>query len=222
MFVSNWTQFFLTPLLNDTRFNNNRTLIELTFDENESYGDPNRIASILLGGVLPTSSHGTTDDTYLTHYSILSTIRENWSLKNLGRGDVNATMSNVYGAVAQALGYNNVQVDPSTYQLNLTGVAPGPFSSTLYTNFTYPPNANNNTLIKSGLANMTQAEAFSNTMNLTAMGAKNPYSTNPLPSFVSTSGNNSSSSSNSNSAAGVVAGKAVAAIAAIAAGVALL
>lgn len=29
-FFSNWTTFWLAPLLNDTRFNDNRTLILLT------------------------------------------------------------------------------------------------------------------------------------------------------------------------------------------------
>ena len=35
-FVGDWLNFWLVPLLNETKFNNNRTIILLTFDENES------------------------------------------------------------------------------------------------------------------------------------------------------------------------------------------
>ena len=34
--MSQWIQYWLNPLLADTRFNDNRTVILLTFDETES------------------------------------------------------------------------------------------------------------------------------------------------------------------------------------------
>jgi Phosphoesterase family len=34
-YAANWTRNFLTPLLTNPNFNNNRTLIVITFDENE-------------------------------------------------------------------------------------------------------------------------------------------------------------------------------------------
>lgn len=36
------------------------------------------------------------DDTLYSHYSTISTVEGNWGLNNLGRGDVNATMGNVF------------------------------------------------------------------------------------------------------------------------------
>lgn len=88
-FAAQWMQFWLLPLLQDTRFNSNRTLILLTFDENESSSINNRVYSLLLGGAIPTKLRGTTDSTYYTHYSALSTVQANWALGSLGRGDTN-------------------------------------------------------------------------------------------------------------------------------------
>jgi hypothetical protein len=88
-FLSQWLQYWLLPLLNDTNFNDNKTLILLTFDENETYTVNNQIFAILLGGAIPTSMRGTIDSTYYTHYSALSTVQANWGLGSLGRGDTN-------------------------------------------------------------------------------------------------------------------------------------
>jgi len=88
-FTSQWLQFWLFPLLNDTRFNDNKTLILLTFDENETMTANNRVFSLLLGGAVPENMHGTTDSTYYTHYSAMSTVQANWGLGSLGRGDTN-------------------------------------------------------------------------------------------------------------------------------------
>ena len=93
-FTAQWLQFWLLPLLNDTRFNDDRTLILLTFDENETYTAPNQVFALLLGGAVPASMHGTTDSTFYTHYSAMSTVQANWGLGSLGRGDTNAL---VYG-----------------------------------------------------------------------------------------------------------------------------
>jgi hypothetical protein len=88
-FAANWTNFWLGTLLNDTNFNDNRTLIVLTFDETETYTVNNQVLTLLLGGAIPESARGTVDSTYYTHYSCLSTVEANWGLGSLGRGDTN-------------------------------------------------------------------------------------------------------------------------------------
>lgn len=102
-YAANWTLGFLTPLLANEQFMNN-TLILLTYDESETYSIPNRIASLLLGGAVPQELRGTNDSTVYTHYSILSTLENNWDLPNLGRYDVGA---NVFELVANKSGYVN-------------------------------------------------------------------------------------------------------------------
>ena len=49
----------------------------------------------------------TTDDTFYTHYSSLSTVEANWGLGSLGRGDTNATLNNVFDFVANVTGWKN-------------------------------------------------------------------------------------------------------------------
>ena len=46
--------------------------------------------SLLLGDAVPAELHGTTDDTKYNHYSIMSTVENNWDLGNLGKGDKDA------------------------------------------------------------------------------------------------------------------------------------
>jgi Phosphoesterase family len=88
-YIDQWLQFWLVPLLKDTNFNDNRTLILLTFDENETGTENNQVASVLLGGAIPRQARGTVDETFYTHYSTLSTVEANWGLGSLGRGDTN-------------------------------------------------------------------------------------------------------------------------------------
>jgi len=102
-YAANWTTSFLAPLLANEQFMN-RTLILLTYDESATYAIPNRIVSLLLGGAVPANLKGTTDNTYYNHYSILSTLENNWDLPNLGRYDVGA---NVFQLVADQTGYAN-------------------------------------------------------------------------------------------------------------------
>ena len=102
----------MTPLFNNTSFVN-ETLVLLTFDENETYTIKNQVWALLLGDVIPASLRGTTDNTFYTHYSCLSTIQANWGLYNLGRGDVVTNYSNVFSLVANATGYQNVAVSPA-------------------------------------------------------------------------------------------------------------
>ena len=88
-FASAWLQYWLVPLLNNPSFNDNRTLILLTFDETETYTINNRIYTLVLGNGLPAELKGQEDDTYYTHYSAISTVQANWGLKSLGRQDTN-------------------------------------------------------------------------------------------------------------------------------------
>ena len=131
-FTGNWARSFLAPLLNDTTFIN-KTLVLLTFDENETYTVKNKIWAVLLGDVIPANLRGTTDNTFYTHYSTISTIEANWGLYHLGRGDVNTNYSNVLSIVANATGYTNAQVaDADIPYFNFTSVGyfdvakPGP------------------------------------------------------------------------------------------------
>lgn len=102
-YAAKWSLAFLKPLLANDQFMK-RTLVLLTYDESETYALPNRISSILLGGAIPNNLKGTKDDTLYTHYSILSTLQNNWELPNLGRYDVGA---NVFELVASQTGYKN-------------------------------------------------------------------------------------------------------------------
>jgi len=102
-YATNWTRSFMAPLLANEDFMSN-TLVLLTYDESETYSIPNRIVSILVGGAIPDNLKGTSDDTFYTHYSILSTLENNWQLPNLGRYDVGA---NVFDVVATQTGYTN-------------------------------------------------------------------------------------------------------------------
>lgn len=88
-FLAAWLEFWLVPLLQDPRFNNDRTLIVLTSDENETDNQNNRILTLLLGGAVPKQLQGTVDQTFYTHYSSLSTVQANWGLDSLGRQDTN-------------------------------------------------------------------------------------------------------------------------------------
>ncbi|KAN0073778.1 Phosphoesterase family domain containing protein [Tylopilus felleus] len=124
-----WLDYWLVPLLKDRDFNTHDTLILLTFDENENYSANNQVFSLLLGGVIPHHLRNTTDDTFYTHYSILSTVQNNWSLDNLGRQDINKTVSNVFAFVAEQTHYkNNGLTTKDLPLLNLTGTYPGPLN----------------------------------------------------------------------------------------------
>ncbi|KAI9438814.1 phosphoesterase family-domain-containing protein [Lactarius indigo] len=138
-FAAQWIEYWLVPLLKDTNFNSNRTLILLTFDENETYSINNRVFALLLGGAVPDSARGTVDSTYYTHFSSLSTVEANWGLGSLGRGDTNKTLSNVYSFVADATGYKNLDVSPADIPLtNITGTIPGPLNAQRYVPFRAP------------------------------------------------------------------------------------
>lgn len=52
---ASWLRKFLTPLLQNSYFMD-RTLVLLTYDESETYSQPNKIGAILLGGPFRTIS----------------------------------------------------------------------------------------------------------------------------------------------------------------------
>ena len=95
-----WTRNFLDPLLSNQNFTKD-TLVLVTFDENHTYTQQNRVVGILLGGAVPAELVGTTDSNFYNHYSELSTVEANWGLNTLGRWDVGA---NVFNLVAQKSG----------------------------------------------------------------------------------------------------------------------
>ncbi|KAG5978992.1 hypothetical protein E4U55_005673 [Claviceps digitariae] len=95
-----WCRSFLQPLLHDKRFMQ-KTLVLVTWDENEKYADRNNILGILLGDIIPKRLHGSQDKNFYTHYSEIATVSANWDLPTLGRWDVGA---NVYKIVADKTG----------------------------------------------------------------------------------------------------------------------
>jgi hypothetical protein len=181
-FAGEWLDYWLLPLLNDTNFNDNRTLILLTFDESETYTVNNHIFALLLGGALPENAHGTVDSTYYTHYSSLSTVEANWGLGSLGRGDTNKTLSNVYSFVANATGYTNLDLTGADIPLtNITLTIPGPLNAQYYVPFTAPNTSavgagGGPVFIASGLNTSFTAASAPAPVNLTAKNETVPWS----------------------------------------------
>ncbi|KAI0798227.1 phosphoesterase family-domain-containing protein [Abortiporus biennis] len=179
-FTSAWLEYFLVPLLSNTNFNDNKTLILLTFDENETYEINNRVYTIALGGAVPANLRGTVDDTYYTHYSTLSTVEANWGLGSLGRGDTNKTLSNVFSFVAGVTGYQNQNISGSSIPLtNLTGTIPGPLNPQFYV--PYPaPNVNatgaggGSVFVAPGLNASLTPDKLPAPVNLTSLGEQVP------------------------------------------------
>ena len=78
-----------------------KTLVLVTFDENHTYTEQNRVLAILLGDAIPSNLVGTKDSTFYNHYSEIATVEANWDLNTLGRWDVGA---NVFSLVASETG----------------------------------------------------------------------------------------------------------------------
>ncbi|KAG6849127.1 hypothetical protein H0H93_011074 [Arthromyces matolae] len=95
-----WVNSWLTPLLSNPNFNDDKTLIVLTFDECSSTLG-NRVFALVLGNALPSNLVGTTDSNFYTHYSSIATVEANWNLHTLGRWDYS---SNVFSFVASVTG----------------------------------------------------------------------------------------------------------------------
>ncbi|KAL7408822.1 phosphoesterase family-domain-containing protein [Mrakia frigida] len=214
-FLGNWVDYFLTPLLSNSNFNDNRTLILLTFDENEDYGSQNTVFTVLLGGSVPNASIGTTDPTFYTHYSTLSTVENNWDLGNLGRQDVNETVSNVFAPFNIALNYTNngwsLTNNSGIPFTNETGIFAGVLNTELWVPIPAPvdtPGAGGGATFFSPLVNRANLSTSSapSPINLTAMGLVNPAMINPNISALTTSAGTSSSSSTSSSSNGTASG----------------
>lgn len=135
-----WTRNFLEPLLNNKKFMK-RTLVLVTFDENHTYTQQNRVFSFILGDALPKNLVGTTDSSFYDHYSEISTVEANWGLHTLGRWDTGA---NVFKVVGDKSGdkiktWTAVTGSKPSYFLNESYA--GPFNSDEY--HAYPvPNVN--------------------------------------------------------------------------------
>ncbi|KAF8446354.1 phosphoesterase family-domain-containing protein [Boletus edulis BED1] len=173
-FAAQWLQYWLIPLLQDPNFNTPRTLILLTFDENETYALNNQVYSILLGGGIPPNLKNTTDDTFYTHYSTISTVEANWNLGNLGRQDTNKTVANVFEFVANVTGYKNNGLTGKSKLpfLNITTTIPGPLNPQYYVPYLAPNNAtgggNGTTFVASGTNLTLNASDAPAPVNLTA------------------------------------------------------
>ncbi|KAI0087692.1 phosphoesterase family-domain-containing protein [Irpex rosettiformis] len=214
-FIASWLDYFLPTLLNNTAFNDNRTLILLTFDENENYAVQNRIFTLLLGGAVPSHLKNTTDDTFYTHFSTLSTVQSNWGLPSLGRQDANATVSNVFSLVANVTGYTNNNLTGSSNAsidafplTNLTGVYAGPLNAQKYVPFLAPE------LSAKGAGNGSVFVAASGVnLNLNLTSAPRPVNLTALNQTVPAAGprangtDSGSSGSSSNSSGGSSGGK---------------
>ncbi|KAG0739880.1 hypothetical protein G6F57_002685 [Rhizopus arrhizus] len=107
-YAGNWLAKFYENTLNNLYLLEN-TLILITFDETASFLSRNRVWSLLFGAI-PENLKGTTDSTFYSHYSILSTVEKNWDLPNLNRGDTDKKMSNIFDFVASKVGYQNINV----------------------------------------------------------------------------------------------------------------
>jgi len=212
-FMSQWIQYWLVPLLQDSRFNDNKTLILLTFDETETYTVNNHVWALLLGGAVPAKLRGTTDSTYYTHYSAMSTVQANWGLDALGRGDTNRTLSNVYSLVADATGYANNKLSGASIPLtNATGTIPGPLNANMYVPFTAPNvsavGAGGGSVFVAANLNksLTPASAPA-AVNLTALNATVPAS-GPINGTTATSPSSTSTSKSSSARRDAVLGRA--------------
>lgn len=118
-----WLRNWLEPLLENDEFMD-RTLIVVSLDENKTYKKRNRVYTVLLGGAVPRSLHGTQDSMFFNHYSPLSTVSLNWDLPSLGRWDCAA---NAFTLVANKTNYENTNV-PSYDGLWWNISYPGPLS----------------------------------------------------------------------------------------------
>ena len=144
-FASAWERSWITPLLTNSYFMDN-TLVLLTFDESETYTLKNKMFAVLLGGAIPQSLQGTTDDTFYTHYSAISSVSANWALPSLGRWDCGA---NVFAVVANKTGYKNQAV--ATNALYLNASYPGPVADSAYSPVWPVPNTSDKCVAGQGV-----------------------------------------------------------------------
>ncbi|KAI8989103.1 phosphoesterase family-domain-containing protein [Trametes punicea] len=191
-FAGDWLNYWLVPLLQDPNFNTNRTIIIVTFDETELYTTNNRVYTLALGNGVPKKLWGTTDDTFYTHYTALSTVEANWGLGALGRGDTNTTLNNVIQFVANATGWKNNGISGNSSRiplLNLTGNIPGPLNAEFYQPFTAPnvsgvSPGGGKIFVAPGVNLSLTPDTLPPPVNLTAQGQQNPWSVDPGINYV--------------------------------------
>ncbi|KAG6914513.1 hypothetical protein DXG01_016845 [Tephrocybe rancida] len=120
-FSGNWARGFIEPLLKNRHFNDEKTLIILSFDENGSDVPQNRVFTIVLGNALPKQLVGKVDSNFYTHYSTIATAEANWGLHTLGRWDVGA---NVFEFVADKTKdkLNRVNINPIVLNASYPGI----------------------------------------------------------------------------------------------------
>ncbi|KAJ7876239.1 hypothetical protein B0H13DRAFT_1893823 [Mycena leptocephala] len=138
-YAASFLEYWLLPLLTGARFNGPEVLILLTFDENETHTEQNRLWALAFGDAIPLKLRGTTDDT---------TVQENWELKSLGRQDANACVSPLFAGKGIKLesnnfavlrGYTNIFVPAAEApQFNLTAIVPGALTSDAFVPFAAP------------------------------------------------------------------------------------
>jgi acid phosphatase len=89
-YAARWLEKFITPLLNNSYFND--TLFFITYDESKNYFKRNQIFSLLIGpGITP----GSKDNTRYGFENILATIEDRWALGNMDRDDAFAYKLNL-------------------------------------------------------------------------------------------------------------------------------
>jgi acid phosphatase len=101
------------------------------------------VYTLLLGGAVPESLYGTTDHTYHTHYSLLSTVSVNWDLPSLGRWDCQAA---VFDFVAGKAGGVQIPTE-DTCGMFRDSARTGPLSSKKFTPGQWPAPATNESCI---------------------------------------------------------------------------
>ena len=128
-------------MLDNKHFNDDKTLIIVTFDENGSSGKPNRIATFAAGGLIDALGlAGKNDSTFYTQYSILSTLEASFNAPSLGRWDCSA---NLLAPLVDKLDYTNADVLSDLTPLFLNSSYAGNASDHRYTpGFTPSPQTN--------------------------------------------------------------------------------
>eukprot|EP01121_Diplochlamys_sp_Union-15-3_P007617 TRINITY_DN1951_c0_g1_i5.p1 TRINITY_DN1951_c0_g1~~TRINITY_DN1951_c0_g1_i5.p1 ORF type:complete len:278 (+),score=47.89 TRINITY_DN1951_c0_g1_i5:87-920(+) len=88
-YAGKWLDSFFTPRLSKFPAN---TIFVVTWDEDD-YTEENKIDTFVFGS---TVKKGGSDNKHYTHYSLLRTVEDNWSLGTLGRNDANAAAFDIF------------------------------------------------------------------------------------------------------------------------------
>lgn len=90
-YQSDYLQAQWIPRFKDPKFTAGLAMV-MSYDEREEYGVPNHIWSALIGDAIKpeVGDNKHEDDSMYTHYSLMSTVEDNWHLGSLGRNDTGA------------------------------------------------------------------------------------------------------------------------------------